>query len=236
VIRFQVLQVLSPETLIRTSLLLVTCIVKTLQGHDDNVTALIEAKESMLISGSIDKTIRLWNLNDTGLVCKPCKTITNINQSKVYFHALCLIDDNTFAAGSDNDINIYNLSQSFEMAVQKTLKGHNDFVFTIQVTNNKEALISVSADKTCKAWSIITGECLRTFIGHSGLFGVYGLVMLSDTLYVTSSTDIKFWDLNLGTCLNTIEQNQEYIRHLAITQDLRMFSCGSDTKVRIYKI
>jgi len=180
----------------------------------------------------------LWNLNNiikdpnsSGLI----KTVQGGNQAGLYFHALCLIEEDTFAAGSHSDINIYKLIQSIDVVFQKKLVDHGGDVNSMQVTSNKEILISVSDDKTSKAWSVASGECLRTFSGHN--YGVQGLVLLSERLLATSGGEIKFWSLNSDVCLKTVETERGgLIAHLGVTQDLKIFSCGGgDNKVKIYK-
>jgi len=64
------------------------------------------------MSGSRDNTIRFWNLTDnkeSGSL--PIQTFKDDNQLTIYLRSLCLISDNTFAAGSRSDINIYAFTQ-----------------------------------------------------------------------------------------------------------------------------
>jgi len=206
-----------------------TC-VNTLTGHKNYVEAIIEAKNSILISGSFDDTIGFWDLknNDSPLI----KIVKNTNQQRVWFHTLCLIDDNNLAVGSVKDINIYKLTQPVDLIFEKKLKGHTKDICVLQVINNKEILISGSEDNTCKSWSIATGECLHTFTGHTS--PVRGLVVLSETLFATSDADIRLWSLKSNTCLKSIKTGGVGY-YLGITKDLRLFSCNSDKKVMIYK-
>jgi len=208
--------------------------IRTLNGHSSYVNAIIEAPNSILISGSWDKTVRLWDLNDNGPNYLPLKTIEDKTQLGVAFHALCLINDDVFAVGSNIDINIYKIVQSLQVVFQRRLTGHSDTVFTMQATKNKEVLISVSRDTTCKTWNIHTGQLLRTFDSHK--YKVYGLVVISDNVVASSSKEIKVWDIKSGKTIKTIDQHDKLICHMAISQDERLFTCGEDTKVHIYKI
>jgi len=204
--------------------------IKTLNGHTDQVTALCEAPNSILISGSNDKTVRLWDLNNNNT---PSKIVQNSNQLEVAFHALHLIDDNLFAVGSHNDINIYKITQSVDVLFQKKLSGHTDFVYSMETIKSKEILISGSLDKTCKAWNINTGECIKTFIGHTDR--VWSLTVLSENVFISSSKEVNIWDFKSDRPIKTLNQNDKWICHLAVNQDSKLFTCGVDTKVRIYK-
>ena len=51
----------------------------------------------------------------------------------------------------------------------KHLKGHDDHVITcLQFDGNK--IVSGSDDNTLKVWSAITGNIIRTLVGHTGMF------------------------------------------------------------------
>jgi len=214
--------------------------VHTLTGHQVVVTCIIEAKNSLLISGSWDKTIRIWDLNSKDSISSPLKVIKNDKQSTIMYHSLCLIDDNTFAAGSCNDINIYEMNYlpSFYVTLENQFTGHTNWVNSTLFIKERQILISVSYDETCKAWNIKSGECLKTFVGHTEK--IFGLIALSETLFVTSSRDgdIMFWDIDSQTPLNKINGKCGCPYALANTQDLRLFVCsdGSDRRVKIYKL
>jgi len=210
-----------------------TCL-HTLQGHTGRIRCLAEAKKSILISGSYDKTIRFWNLNNISSASSPIKIVQDNNQLEVGFHSLCLIDENNFAIGSLNDINIYKMSfnEGFNVECTKKLQGHTNLVNSTKITRSKEILISVSDDKTCKAWSISSGQCLRSFADHTTQ--IDALLVLTDSVFVTSSKEIKIWNLASESCIKTIQQSDKEINHLEMTKDSRILTCGDDRKIRIY--
>jgi len=209
----------------------------TLHGHTGRVQCIAEAKNSILISGSYDKTIRFWNLSDISSVSSPIKIVQDNNQLEVGFHSLCLIDENTFAIGSSNDINLYKISynEGFNVEFTKKLQGHTNLVYSTKVIRSKETLLSVSEDKTCKAWNISSGQCIRSFyISHSDRAGA--LLMLTDSVFVTGPKEIKIWNLASENCIKTIQQNNKEITHLEMTEYSRILSCGDDKKIHIYNL
>jgi len=98
---------------------------------------------------------------------------------------------------------------------QKKLEGHGNTVSTFQITKSNEILISVSADKTCKAWNIGTGQCFRTFIGHTDQ--VIGLAVISDNIFATCSKEVMIWNIKSDSPIQTINQKNMWICHIAIT-------------------
>jgi len=208
--------------------------IHTLNGHKEMVNCLLEVPGLVLISGSSDKTIRFWNVNDTEQpTSSSLKTIQNPNQLEVQFHAICQLAEHAIAIGSKNDINIYQLTDEPNLVFLRKLSGHKDWVSSLVVTKGIKMLISASYDKSCKAWNM-TGECVRTFSGH--MDAVFGMVVLSESVFVTCSAEIKVWSIHMENAVKTIEQNKSRIKHLEVTKDRRIFSCGDDKIIREYKL
>lgn len=140
----------------------------TLRSHFDCVRALaFHPKESVLITGSEDHTLKLWNLQKT----VPAKKSASLDVEPLYtFRAhngpvLCLAISGTgeqvYSGGLDGAINCWNLPNSnidpydsYDPDVLKcSLEGHTDAVWRLAVNNTKNTLVSASADGTVKLWS-----------------------------------------------------------------------------------
>lgn len=81
----------------------------------------------------------------------------------------------------------------------------------------KDIIITGSQDNTAKTWSFETGDCLKTFRGHTGAV----LSLASDPLgkiLFTGSADntIRAWDIYRGTELRTFDQHQAAIINLLV--------------------
>lgn len=140
----------------------------TLRSHFDCVRALaFHPKESVLITGSEDHTLKLWNLQKT----VPAKKSASLDVEPLYtFRAhdgpvLCLAmsanGDQCYSGGLDGVINCWNLPNSnidpydsYDPDVLKcSLEGHTDAVWRLSVNHTKGNLVSASADGTVKLWS-----------------------------------------------------------------------------------
>lgn len=143
----------------------------TLRSHFDGVRALaFHPEEPVLITGSEDNTLKLWNLQKT----VPAKKSTSLDVEPLYtFRAhngpvLCLAMSTSgeicYSGGLDGEIHCWKLPNSnidpydsYDSGVlRQTLQGHADAVWGLCIYNNQikgDYLASCSADSTVKLWS-----------------------------------------------------------------------------------
>lgn len=117
----------------------------TLMGHSHIVCSLaISADGKILVSGSWDQTIKVWQL-ETGKLLHTLKG----HQDRVYAIALSP-DGQIIASGSaDKTIKLWHL-QTGELL--GTFTGHTHIVTALAFTASGEMLVSGSLDKTIKIW------------------------------------------------------------------------------------
>ncbi|MBD2506090.1 WD40 repeat domain-containing protein [Nostoc muscorum FACHB-395] len=117
----------------------------TLMGHSHIVRSLaISADAKLLVSGSWDQTIKIWQL-ETGELLHTLKG----HRDKVYAIALSP-DGQIIASGSaDKTIKLWHL-QTGELL--GTFTGHGNIVTALAFTASGDMLVSGSLDKTIKIW------------------------------------------------------------------------------------
>lgn len=117
----------------------------TLMGHSHIVRSLaISADAKLLVSGSRDQTIKIWQL-ETGELIRTLKGHTD---------EVCTItlspDEQIIASGSaDKTIKLWHLETG---ELLSTFTGHTDTVTAVAFTASGEMLVSGSLDKTIKIW------------------------------------------------------------------------------------
>lgn len=119
--------------------------IHTLRGHSHIVNSLaMSANAKYLVSGSQDKTIRVWNLA-TGELIHTLKS----HREGVYAVALSP-DEQIIASGSaDKTIKLWHLETGELLG---TFSGHANTVTALVFTASGEMLVSGSLDKTIKIW------------------------------------------------------------------------------------
>ncbi|WP_460208301.1 WD40 repeat domain-containing protein [Scytonema sp. NUACC21] len=114
-------------------------------GHTHIVRALaISSDGKILVSGSRDKTIKIWQLETGELLCT-----LNGHRDGVYAIALSP-DGKIIASGSaDKTIKLWHLETGELLG---TFTGHGHTVTAVAFTSSGELLVSGSLDKTIKIW------------------------------------------------------------------------------------
>ena len=118
----------------------------TLTGHSGEVRCL-HLEGNRLVSGSVDTTIKVWDLD-----IQP--SYSSIGEFQ---------NSNDFT----EKIGIY-LPFFVFLGCRVTMVGHTNTVRCVQMSHEKEIVISGSYDETIKIWCLKTGRCQETLRGHHG--------------------------------------------------------------------
>ncbi|KAL5529420.1 hypothetical protein ACEPAG_5405 [Sanghuangporus baumii] len=135
------------------------CIVRTLKGHSDGVMCL-QFSETLhhpsfpvLITGSYDRTARVWNLEaGTEILC--------LRGHSRAVRALQFDEAKLITGSMDNTMRVWNWRTGNCIRV---LEGHTEGVVCLHFDSN--ILASGSVDRTVKIWNFRTGRCF-TLRGH----------------------------------------------------------------------
>lgn len=148
------------------------CPLGRLDGHNGWVTSIIagngqnkEEGSDLLISGSRDKSIIVWNLknventegNENETYGVPDKLLTGHNH---FISDLSLSSDNGYLLSSswDKTIRLWDLKT---FRTNRLFTGHTKEVFSVAFSSDNRQIISSGADKTIKLWNTLA-ECKFT--------------------------------------------------------------------------
>jgi WD40 repeat protein len=140
---------------------------RTIQAHSSSVLSMAFSSDGQwLASGSQNKSIKLWNLNNESK--QPEYVIGNAHMSQILSLAISTPHQTLVSGGADRTIKLWDLVTGKERSPKHILEGHAGRVWCVAVSPDGTKVASASADFTVKLWDIQTGTLLQTFTGHLG--------------------------------------------------------------------
>ena len=125
-------------------------------GHKEWISCLCPISNKILASGSWDKTIKIWNIEDRSIM----STLSGHTKG---VKALCNVKEGVFVSGSyDNSLIIWSKStpKSCIYSHRQTLTGHKSDICGILRLNNRE-IVSGEWKGDLMIWDIVQGLCIR---------------------------------------------------------------------------
>ena len=190
------------------------------------VFCLLEMEQNMLLCGTSENEINLWNLNTYDKKC-----MYTFKGHQLWVNCLVKCNDDIFASAS-NDANIIIWDYKNRKYI-RFLQGHTDCILSL-IKLNDGKLCSGSADLKIKIWDWENKKCLTTLVGHEKW--IKCLYQLRDDTLLSGSDDkkIKVWKYN--NCINTIREHTHSVRALCQINDNYFASGGFDKTIKIWDI
>ncbi len=133
-----------------------------LLGHTDSVNSIdFNFNGRILVSGSTDKTVRLWDIIGGNQIATYTGHTDAVNSVAFSPDALHI------ASGSkDNTVIIWD---ALTGTVKYRLIGHTDEVFSVAFSKDNNTVVSSSGweDPTVRLWDVTTGNEITTLTGHT---------------------------------------------------------------------
>ncbi|KAH8866272.1 Phospholipase A-2-activating protein [Schistosoma japonicum] len=222
----------------------------TLKGHEDTVCALAPGSHKTIVSGSWDKSIKIWK-------DKKCVSTLSGHEAAVWcvlvmssVNITGRIDDLIIVSGSaDRTIRIWCIrdlnkdTSPPEIILLNSLCEHKDCVRALACIDDSRFL-SASNDASIRAWDATTGVCIGEFYGHTNF--IYGLASLpSFQIFVSCGEDrsIRVWRIPPPTewfsgrhfsCFQTILLPCQSAWCVAVVPNGDIVVGGSDSMIRIF--
>jgi WD40 repeat protein len=131
-----------------------------LEGHTDKVWGVaITPYDKTVVSGSSDKTLKVWDLA-TG----HCLATFKGHTGWIRGVAVTLDGKTVVSCAEDNTLKVWDLATGHCRA---TFEGHTSVIRSFAVTPDGKTVVSGSDDKTLKVWDLESGRCRATLEGHT---------------------------------------------------------------------
>lgn len=208
-----------------------------LYGHSLDVRALAVTKNEQILSGSRDKTAKLWSNNELSNSYSEkfsYKDQQNFVASVLYIEPTQEFPDGlVITGGNDSVILIYKPHEPFAYF---TIKEHTNTVSSLTSGILPNTFLSGSWDTSAKLWNISenSNSSITTFSGHAA--AVWSVIQLIDSRIVTASADksICIWDLK-GQRLQTLSGHTDCVRGLCDIPESNYFlSVSNDASIKVW--
>jgi hypothetical protein len=166
------------------------------EGHNGAIMCLIQY-EDLLISGSYDNDIKIWDLNSS--VC-----IKTLNGHTGGITSIIIQNGFIISSSMDKSIRMWRL-QDFSPA--GILDMHKYTVSSI-IPIDEDTIASSSYDKSIRVWDIKNKKCLAQLVGHSA--EIESLIHINtikykNYLFSNGYDVIMIWDLRTYQCIKEIK-------------------------------
>jgi WD40 repeat protein len=168
-------------------------VTKTLAGHTAAVTGVaFTADAAQLVSGSQDKTCRLWNLAESKEI--------GILETPSPVNAVALVGEEKLVAtgGADNQLRTWNLPapkvEGQEAPKPVKEMAHGGPVTSLQAIANGAQLVSGSADGQLRVWDVANGNAVKTMAHGAPIEAVAALADGKRFASVSSNNTAKLFN------------------------------------------
>jgi WD40 repeat protein len=206
----------------------------TLTGHLGSIRALkITPNGKLLISGSYDKTVKQWTMDQGHLIQNSYDDLSSIQSIAVSYDSKIIA-----SGGEDGKIYFWEAETGIKRG---SLQNNDQAVKSLNLSNNGQLLGAGCSDGTLKLWQLepsifregISPEPTTILSEHSGeiksiIFSPCGEYLMSADTY----GKIVIWSINSAQIIDTLnittdsEEEQNRLLSLALSQDGNFLVAG----------
>ena len=221
---------------------------KKYTGHTDSVwTVAFTPDGKYVLSGSADKTMKLWDIAGGTLEnkpweikCKYGKLIRTFSGHSENVNSVAFSADGTYilSGSADGTLKLWDVASGKELRTF-TFPGHGDqLVLAVFSPDGKYILVGSGNDIDIKLLDISNGKVVKTFTGHSLI--IRSIAFSPDGKYILSGSmdkTMKLWDASTGEEIKTFAGHLRSVSSVTFSPDGKYVLSGSeDNTSRIWNI
>lgn len=188
-------------------------------AHDKDINSVAVApNDSLICTGSQDRTARIWRLPDLVPVL-----VLRGHKRGVWCVEFSPVDQCVMTASGDKTIKIWALSDG---SCLKTFEGHTASVLRASFLTRGTQFVSSGADGLLKLWTIKSNECIATFDQHEDKIWAMAVGKKTEMLATGGSDSL----VNLWHDCTTTDQEEALLKEEeAALKDQELLNALADT-------
>jgi WD40 repeat protein len=203
-----------------------------LRGHADLVTSVAATAEGRrVVTGSKDRTARLWAVDDAGRWSQT--HLLEGHRAAIWGVAFSPDGTRVATAAADRTARLWDARDGTPLA---TLGGHDKPVYGVTFSADGGLVATASGDRTVRLWSV-DGEPRGAFVGHEDT--VFGVSFSPDgRLLATASGDrtVRLWDVAARDQRDVLLGHEQRVFNVSFSPDGgRLASASEDGTVRVWQ-
>lgn len=208
-------------------------LLHTVSGHQGPVRSVNWVAAGQLISGSDDKSVRLWDVSQTWGEPKELGPFAERVLALAWSPDSKLLATGGGVPAASGEFQIWDPVLG-EM-VRELEDSHSDTVFGLEFSPDGKNIASVAADKFVKVYEVETGKHVKSFEGHT--HHVLAVSWKADGKQLASAgadNSIKLWDFETGEQIRTVAGHNKQVTGVKwVGQTDKLISSCADRNVRL---
>jgi WD40 repeat protein len=200
-------------------------LLRRVHAHDGAITTLsFDRDGGLLVTGSADKTARVWRVPSGAPVGGP------LHEAHALDVATLAPDGGLVATAAGKVVHLWNAETGHAVGV---LRGHADWVNDVEFSPDGTLAVTASGDATARVWDVPSRAELFSLEG-SGSFVNTARFSPDGKSVVTSSNDgtARLWDVSTG---ETLRGSGSWVLDAVYTPNgKQIFTAGADGELRVW--
>lgn len=222
-----------------------------LVGHHNYIYSLaFSPKGNMLVSGSYDEAVFLWDV-------RTARLMRSLPAHSDPVSSVDFVRDGTLIASCSSDGLIRVWDTGTGQCLKTLVHEDNAAVTSVRFSPNGKFVLAATLDSSVRLWNYVEGRCIKTYQGHknekfsiNACFGTYnaeGVISKDDsedleqqrwsfTICGSEDGKIALWDVSSKEVLQTLSGHEGVVLGVDVGfEDQSIVSCGADKTIKIWK-